>query len=232
MFYLQLFVPAGLVLVLFGLGHSFVRIDYSGVYFKEPVEQVAELESAVADGTLTQVQADSIIDGQDYMNAIKEKVRSGKFTKEQGQAEISEVQASLAVSLGALTEFLDEVTLAGVNDDGMGLLPDKYNYLKLETVFQGRLLDTKELFSLEVAIATKQANVLADFFIKSLYEIEADLVSETTKVVVDTTSEQLTSAEGRKILTDKIMVRLNDFLIEKDYRPDIHYVYIINHNII
>ena len=33
MFYLQLFVPAGLVLVLLGLGHSFVRIDYSGVYW-------------------------------------------------------------------------------------------------------------------------------------------------------------------------------------------------------
>ncbi len=224
MFYLQLFVPAGLVLVLFGLGHSFVRVDYSGVYFKEPVEQIAELASAVADGTLTQLQADDIIDGQDYMNAIKEKVRSGKFTKEQGQAEISEVQASLAVSLGALTEFLDE--------DGMGLLPDKYNYLKLETVFQGRLLDTKDLFSLEVAIATKQANVLADFFIKSLYEIEADLISEITKIVVDTTSEQLTSAEGRKLLTDKIMIRLNEFLTEKDYRPDIHYVYITNHNII
>jgi len=114
----------------------------------------------------------------------------------------------------------------------MGLLPDKYNYLKLETVFQGRLLDTKDLFSLEVAIATKQANVLADFFIKSLYEIEADLISEITKIVVDTTSEQLTSAEGRKLLTDKIMIRLNEFLTEKDYRPDIHYVYITNHNII
>ena len=128
MFYLQLFVPAGLVLVLFGLGHSFVRVDYSGVYFKEPVEQIAELASE--DG----VKMDPAIGGpfdslRDYMNAIKEKVRSGKFTKEQGQAEISEVQASLAVSLGALTEFLDEVTVSGLDDDGMGLLPDKYNYL-------------------------------------------------------------------------------------------------------
>lgn len=232
MFYLQLFVPAGLVLVLFGLGHSFVRVDYSGVYFKEPVEQVAELASAVLDGTLTQLEADDILDGQEYMNSIREKVRTGKFTKEQGQAEISEVQASLAVTLGALTEFLDEVTVDGADDNDFVILPDKYNYLKIENVFQGRLFDTKELFSLEISLATKQANVLADFFIKSLYEIEADLISKITKMVADTTSEELTTVEGRAILTDKIMDNLNEYLSDEGYRPDIHYVYIINHNII
>ena len=40
MFYLQLFIPAGLVLMLFGLGHTFVEVDYSGVYFDELVEEV------------------------------------------------------------------------------------------------------------------------------------------------------------------------------------------------
>ncbi len=232
MFYLQLFVPAVLVLVFFALGHAFVRVDYSGVYFTEPVEQIAELASAVADGTLTQLQADDIIDGQDYMNAIKEKVRSGIFTKEQGQAEISEVQASLAVSLGALTEFLDEVTVSGLDDDGMGLLPDKYNYLKIENVFQGRFFDTQELFSLEIAIATYQTNVIADFFIKGIYEIESNMVSEISNLILDTTNEELTTVEGRKLITNKIMNGLNDYLVKEGFNPDIHYVYIINYNVI
>ena len=106
------------------------------------------------------------------------------------------------------------------------------NYLKIENVFQGRLLDTQELFSLEVAVATYQTNVTADFFIKGIAEIESDLVAEITNVIVDTTAEQLTTVEGRILITEKIKSELNNYLVEEDYNPDIHFVYIINYNII
>ena len=42
MFYLQIFLPAGLVLLLFSFGHTLVEADYSGVYFEEPLEELAE----------------------------------------------------------------------------------------------------------------------------------------------------------------------------------------------
>jgi flagellar basal body-associated protein FliL len=112
------------------------------------------------------------------------------------------------------------------------LLVDKYNYLKIENVFQGRLLDTQELFSLEIAIATYQMNVTADFFIKGIYEIESNMVSEISTLILDTTSEKLTTLVGRKSITDKIMNGLNDYLVGEGFSPDIHYVYIINYNII
>ena len=177
MFYLQLFVPAGLVLLMFGIGHSFVEVDYSGVYYEETLEEVLE------------------------PNTEKDL---------------------------ALGENLPEE----VGADGLTLLPDKYNYLKIENVFQGRLLDTQELFSLEVAVATYQTNVTADFFIKGIAEIEKDLVAEITNMIVDTTAEQLTTVEGRALITEKIKSELNNYLVEEDYNPDIHFVYIINYNII
>ena len=125
-----------------------------------------------------------------------------------------------------------ELSSEGVPGDGNPVLVDKYNYLKIENVFQGRLLDTKELFSFEVAVATFQTNVTADFFIKAIYEIEADLVSEISTLAVDTTSAELTTIEGRKVITYRIMDGLNDYLVKNGYNPDIHYVYIINYNII
>jgi len=42
----------------------------------------------------------------------------------------------------------------------------------------------------------------------------------------------LSTTEGRKVLTDKIMKELNEFLVEEGFNPDIHYAYIINYNII
>lgn len=177
MFYLQIFLPAGLVLLLFSFGHLLVKTDYSGVYFTEQVDALIESESL------------------------------------QGSTD---------------TELSSE----GVPGDGNPVLVDKYNYLKIENVFQGRLLDTKELFSFEVAVATFQTNVTADFFIKAIYEIEADLVSEISTLAVDTTSAELTTIEGRKVITDRIMDGLNDYLVKNGYNPDIHYVYIINYNII
>ena len=177
MFYLQIFLPAGLVLLLFSFGHLLVKTDYSGVYHTEQVDALIGSESL------------------------------------QGSTD---------------TELSSE----GVPGDGNPVLVDKYNYLKIENVFQGRLLDTKELFSFEVAVATFQTNVTADFFIKAIYEIEADLVSEISTLAVDTTSAELTTIEGRKVITDRIMDGLNDYLVKNGYNPDIHYVYIINYNII
>ena len=172
-FYLQIFLPAGLVLLLFSFGHTLVEADYSGVYFEEPVE---------------------------------------------------------AENLQATSEA--ESDSEDVPGDGNPILADKYNYLKIENVFQGRLNDTKELFSFEVAIATYQTNVTADFFIKAIYEIEAELVSEISTIVVDTISNELLTPEGRKIMTNRIMDGLNEYLVEKGFNPDIHYVYIINYNIV
>lgn len=177
MFYLQILLPAGLVLLLFSFGHLLVQTDYSGVYYIEQVEASKDSES-----------------------------------------------------LQGLTDT--ESSSESVPGDGNPVLVDKYNYLKIENVFQGRLLDTKELFSFEVAVATFQTNVTADFFIKAIYEIEAELVSEISTLAVDTTSEELTTIEGRKIITDRIMVGLNDYLVKKGYNADIHYVYIINYNIV
>ena len=172
-FYLQIFLPAGLVLLLFSFGHTLVEADYSGVYFEELVE---------------------------------------------------------AENLQATSEA--ESDSEDVPGDGNPILADKYNYLKIENVFQGRLNDTKELFSFEVAIATYQTNVTADFFIKAIYEIEAELVSEISTIAVDTISNELLTPEGRKIITNRIMDGLNEYLVEKGFNPDIHYVYIINYNIV
>jgi flagellar basal body-associated protein FliL len=177
MFYLQLFIPATLVFLLFGIGHLYVEVDYSGVYFKEAATENLATETG-----------DSVVDEEE------------------------------------LTVELD--------DNGLPLLVDKYNYLKIENVFQGRLLDTQELFSLEIAIATYQMNVTADFFIKGIYEIESNMVSEISTLILDTTSEKLTTLVGRKSITDKIMNGLNDYLVGEGFSPDIHYVYIINYNII
>ena len=44
MFYLQIFLPAGLVLLLFSFGHTLVEADYSGVYFEEQLEELVEAE--------------------------------------------------------------------------------------------------------------------------------------------------------------------------------------------
>ena len=177
MFYLQLFVPASLVLLLFGIGHLYVEVGYSGVYFEEDSTEI--LVSETGDDVLGEDELPVELDG-----------------------------------------------------NGLPLLVDKYNYLKIENVFQGRLLDTQELFSLEIAIATYQMNVTADFFIKGIYEIESNMVSEISNLIVDTTSVELSSVEGRRSITDRIMNGLNDYLVGEGFRPDIHYVYIINYNVI
>ena len=42
MFYIQATLPAVLVILAFTLGHSFVAVDYSGVYFEETEEVIEE----------------------------------------------------------------------------------------------------------------------------------------------------------------------------------------------
>jgi flagellar basal body-associated protein FliL len=51
-------------------------------------------------------------------------------------------------------------------------------------------------------------------------------------MVVDTISNELLTPEGRKIMTNRIMDGLNEYLVEEGLNPDIHYVYIINYNIV
>ena len=57
--------------------------------------------------------------------------------------------------------------LAGVDerdiDPATGqVFPDKYNYPKIENVFAGQLVDTDSLFSVELALLTKQPSISSD----------------------------------------------------------------------
>jgi flagellar basal body-associated protein FliL len=141
---------------------------------------------------------------------------------EESEEVLSEA-AARAISQGSYTE--EEIS-------EFRLMRDKYNYLKIEYVFQGSVLGENSLFSLEVAIATKQPTVLSDFFIKALREIEADLVAETTVLILEPTREQLESVSGRAEITDKILVGLNAYLEREGMRPNIDFAYIINVNIV
>ena len=141
---------------------------------------------------------------------------------EESEEVLSEA-AARAISQGSYTE--EEIS-------EFRLMRDKYNYLKIEYVFQGSVLGENSLFSLEVAIATKQPTVLSDFFIKALREIEADLVAETTVLILEPTREQLESFSGRAEITDKILVGLNAYLEREGMRPNIDFAYIINVNIV
>ena len=141
---------------------------------------------------------------------------------EESEEALSEATAR-AISQGSYTE--EEIS-------EFRLMPDKYNYLKIEYVFQGSVLGENSLFSLEVAIATKQPAVLSDFFIKALREIEADLVAETTVLILEPTREQLESVVGRAEITDKILDGLNAYLESEGMRPNIDFAYIINVNIV
>ena len=113
------------------------------------------------------------------------------------------------------------------------LLPDKYNYLKIENVFSGQLVDSDALFSLEVALLTKQPSVSSDLFIAALFEIEAEVVAAITPSVLDVKSTDLMTPDGRTALSNKIRETVNEFLEkEKDLRPAITEVFIINFNIV
>jgi len=128
---------------------------------------------------------------------------------------------------------MEGVDAQDIDPDTGQILPDKYNYLKIENVFSGQLVDTDALFSLEVALLTKQPSVSSDLFIAALFEIEAEVVAAITPSVLDVKSSDLMTPDGRTALSNKIRETVNEFLEkEKDLRPAITEVFIINFNIV
>ena len=132
-----------------------------------------------------------------------------------------------------ISEVPDDVNPIDIDPDTGLLLPDKYNYLKIENVFSGKLVGSEKLFSIEVALLTKQPTISSDLFISALYEMEPDLVAEITKVILELTYEQLTAHDGREKLTLAIQDHLNEYLVEeKDMFPGVTSVFITNLNIV
>ena len=128
---------------------------------------------------------------------------------------------------------VEEIDPSLIDPETGGLLPDKYNYLKVENVFAGKIIGSEKLFSIEVALLTKQSSVLSDLFIASLAEIEAEVVAEITNVVLEVELGQLESVDGRKKLTSAIRSQVNKYLEEDlDMFPGITEVFIINFNVI
>ena len=126
----------------------------------------------------------------------------------------------------------EEIDLTRIDPETGGLLPDKYNYLKVENVFSGKIIGSEKLFSLEVALLTKQPSIASDLFISALFEMEPDIVKEITNVILEVELGQLESLEGREQLTGDIRAYLNDYLEGEGMFPGITEVFIINYNVI
>ena len=116
-------------------------------------------------------------------------------------------------------------------DTGL-ILPDKYNYHKIENVFSGKILGSDKLFSIEVALLTKQPTIASDLFISALYEMEGDLIAEITTVILEVSADQLLAYDGRETLSLAIQKHLNEYLVGKDYFPGITEVFITNFNVV
>ena len=130
-------------------------------------------------------------------------------------------------------EEMEGVDPQDIDPETGQILPDKYNYIKIENVFSGQLVDVDALFSLEVALLTKQPSVSSDLFIAAVFEIEAEVVAAITPSVLDVKRNDLITPEGRSALSIKIREAVNEFLEkEKDMRPAITEVFIINFNIV
>ena len=93
-----------------------------------------------------------------------------------------------------------EVDPMTIDPDTGLILPDKYNYLKIENVFSGKILGSDKLFSIEVALLTKQPTIASDLFISALYEMEGDLIAEITTVILEVSADQLLAYDGRENL--------------------------------
>ena len=127
----------------------------------------------------------------------------------------------------------EEIDPTRIDPETGGLLPDKYNYLKVENIFTGKIIGSEKLFSLEIALLTKQPSIASDLFISALLEIEPKVVSEVTNVLLDVNIEQLETLDGRTVLTNKIKDHVNQWLEEdQEMFPGITQVYIINFNIV
>ena len=116
-------------------------------------------------------------------------------------------------------------------DTGL-ILPDKYNYLKIENVFSGKILGSDKLFSIEVALLTRQPTIASDLFISALYEMEGDLIAEITTVILEVSADQLLAYDGRENLSLAIQKHVNEYLIGKDMFPGITEVFITNFNVV
>ena len=127
----------------------------------------------------------------------------------------------------------EEIDPTRIDPETGGLLPDKYNYLKVENIFTGKIIGSEKLFSLEIALLTKQPSIASDLFISALLEIEPKVVSEVTNVLLDVNIEHLQTPDGRTVLTTKIKDHINKWLEgDQDMFPGITQVYIINFNIV
>ena len=130
-------------------------------------------------------------------------------------------------------EFDEDILATDLDPETGQILPDKYNYLKIENVFSGQLADVDALFSIEVALLTKQPSVSSDLFIAALFEIENEVVAAITPSILDLNKSDLITVEGRKMLSERIREAVNLWLEdEKDMRPAITEVFIINLNIV
>ena len=125
-----------------------------------------------------------------------------------------------------------EVDPMTIDPDTGLILPDKYNYLKIENVFSGKILGSDKLFSIEVALLTKQPTIASDLFISALYEMEGDLIAEITTVILEVSADQLLAYDGRENLGLAIRRHLNEYLVGKDYFPGITEVFITNSNVV
>ena len=132
-----------------------------------------------------------------------------------------------------LEEPEEEVDPINIDPETGLILPDKYNYLKIENVFSGKLLGSDKLFSIEVALLTKQPTISSDLFISALYEMEPDLIAEITKVILEVSAEQLLAYDGRERLSQAIQEHVNEYLVvEKDMFPGVTEVFITNFNVV
>ena len=128
---------------------------------------------------------------------------------------------------------VEEIDPSLIDPETGALLPEKYNYLKVENVFSGKIIGSEKLFSIEVALLTKQSSILSDLFIASLAEIEAEVVAEITNVILEVELGQLETVDGRKKLTNAIRDQVNEYLEgDLDMFPGITEVFIINYNVI
>ena len=125
-----------------------------------------------------------------------------------------------------------EVDPMTIDPDSGLILPDKYNYLKIENVFSGKILGSDKLFSIEVALLTKQPTIASDLFISALYEMENDLIAEITTVILEVSADQLLAYDGRETLSIAIQEHVNKYLVDIDMFPGITEVFITNFNVV
>ena len=126
----------------------------------------------------------------------------------------------------------EEINPMDIDPDTGLILPDKYNYLKIENVFSGKIMGSDKLFSIEVALLTKQPTISSDLFISAMYEMEPDLIAEITKVILEVSAEQLLAYDGREQLSLAIQRHVNEYLVGLDMFPGITEVFITNFNIV